>query len=58
MFKFPNPFSRLRDYFIHRRTMKMCNEARARMNTYTPEQRAELGKRAMEIINGKTLHES
>lgn len=35
----------------HRRIMRACEESRKRMNSYTPEQRAELGKKAREIID-------
>lgn len=36
----------------HRRIMKACDESRRRMNNLTREQREELHRRAMEIING------
>ena len=35
---------------MHRRVIKTCDDARKRMNSYTPEQRAELEKQAREII--------
>ena len=35
----------------HRRIMRACEETRKRMNSYTPEQRAELEKKAREIID-------
>lgn len=42
---------RWREWRQHRRIMKACGESRRRMNTYTREQREELHRRAMEIIN-------
>jgi len=36
----------------HRRTMRACAQARKRMNSYTPEQRAELQRKALEVIYG------
>lgn len=43
---------RLREWWRIRRIKKMASDARRRMNSYTPEQRAELYRRAMETIDG------
>lgn len=35
----------------HRRIMRACEESRQRLNSYTPEQRAELEEKARAIID-------